>query len=83
MKIRPCKYLNKFTAITVAPFGIWVRPDKINDKVTIKHESIHWKQQKRYWYIGFYFIYFFEWIFKGYDNISFEKEAYEHENDKQ
>jgi len=45
----------------------------------LNHERIHWMQQKKGWYIGFYVQYFAEWIFKGYRNISFEVEAYENE----
>ena len=36
---------------------------------------IHAQQQKELLIVGFYLVYIFEWVFKGYDNISFEKEA--------
>ena len=81
MKIYPCKYLGKFLAITIGPIGVFVRPDKMDDKIVLNHERIHWEQQKKYLYVGFYFKYLYEAIMKGYYNISFEKEAYEHEND--
>jgi len=79
MKVYKCKYLKKILAITVAPIGVFVRPDKMGDKALLNHEAIHWRQQKKLWYIGFYIAYLFEWIFKGYRNISFEIEAYENE----
>ena len=46
---------------------------------TIRHELIHTTQMREWLYIGFYLIYIIEWIFKGYQNISFEKEAYKFE----
>lgn len=50
---------------------------------TIQHEGIHTAQMKELWYIGFYIIYFFEWVYRlifhtktAYRGISFEVEAY-------
>ena len=40
---------------------------------------IHAQQQKELLIVGFYLVYFVEWIFKGYDNISFEREANNHQ----
>ena len=75
-----------FIAITF--FGtIWTRKEKLND-VTINHEAIHIKQEKELLYLFFYLIYLFEWLFKsiyylnfyrGYKEVSFEKEAYSNE----
>ena len=80
MKILKTNILGKRTkAITLAPFAILVKPEYADDKVVINHERIHWMQQKKGWYIGFYVQYFVEWVFKGYRNISFEIEAYENE----
>lgn len=45
---------------------------------TINHETIHFAQQKELLFIGFFLIYFIEFIFKGYYNISFEREAYKY-----
>lgn len=64
--------------------GIQLTPTLLN------HESIHTYQWKELWYIGFFILYFLEWLFrsiqylsfyKGYKNISFEKEAYYNQND--
>ena len=56
--------------------------------LTVRHESIHTAQMKELLYVGFYVLYFMEWVFnlifkKGnaYRNISFEKEAYSHEDE--
>ncbi len=51
------------------------------DETTCRHESIHTAQQKEWLYIGFFILYFFEWIFKGYRKISFEVEAYDNQDD--
>ena len=55
------------------------------DRYVINHESIHTEQIKELGYIFFYIAYVLEWIVriiqnrscvKGYENISFEREAY-------
>ena len=62
-----------FDAITLWPF-IFAR-EQLTD-IVINHENIHGRQQLELLIIPFYIIYLIEWIFKGYKNISFEKEAY-------
>lgn len=73
-------------------FGIcFVRSDvKYSQKqydVMINHESIHTEQMKEMGYIFFYIWYVVEWLIKlvfnggsAYYDISFEREAYENEN---
>ena len=75
-----------FTAMNL--FGIlfiredkWSKYDEEMRAIILNHEKIHTKQQIELLFIEFFIVYFFEWIFKGYRNISFEKEAYEHEED--
>jgi len=75
-------------AITLAPFGIYVKEKYINNTRMINHESIHWLQQLELLIIFFYLWYFVEWLIKGilgifskgnesaYRRISFEREAY-------
>lgn len=59
---------------------------KMSDK-DINHESIHTAQMKELLYIPFYVAYFGEWIVRlflkgnAYRNISFEREAYNNQND--
>ena len=50
------------------------------------HEAIHTAQMKELGYVGFYIIYFLEWLYRlvfhtrtAYKGISFEREAYAHE----
>lgn len=80
-----------FTAITLWPF-IFVRKDeeKYYTDVVDRHEHIHGEQQKEMLILFFYLWYLVEWIVKlciyrnrmtAYKNISFEREAYTHQND--
>jgi hypothetical protein len=76
-------------AITLAPFGIFHRPEKMPWQL-LNHELIHWKQQMEMLIIPFYLWYFIEWLIKlpkwggiAYYRISFEKEAYANEKDGQ
>lgn len=54
----------------------------------INHERIHTAQMKELGYIGFYILYFLEWVYRlifhtktAYRGISFEVEAYNHQHD--
>ena len=80
-------------AITLAPFGVYVNQkyttvEKLS-KVTKNHEAnIHWPQQLELLIIVFYILYLLEWFIKlfiygkkeAYRNISFEREAYDNDN---
>lgn len=70
------RFISGYTAITLAPIGIFIIAEKFNDETIRNHERIHWDQQKRDFYIGFYIRYLVEWIRKGYRDVSYEKEAY-------
>ena len=69
-----------YKAITIWPF-IFIRKECSFNNVDLNHEKIHLRQQLELLIIFFYIIYLIEWIFKGYKNISFEKEAYKYEGD--
>jgi hypothetical protein len=89
------KKINKFLdfflsksviGITLAPFGIYVREDHLNDIVVINHEKIHWKQQMEMLILFFYIWYLSELLIrvmsgveKAYYNLSMEREAYRNE----
>jgi len=89
------KKMNKFVkfitndsaiAITLAPFGIYVKERYLNNKETINHEKIHWKQQIEMLILPFYLWYVIEWFIKllkygrsAYYAISFERESYIHD----
>jgi len=91
MKIKSIgKFLNFFldksvVAITLCPFGIYIRKGK-ERPITINHEKIHWKQQLEMLVIFFYIWYILEWFIRlivnkgyAYINLSFEREAYDNE----
>jgi hypothetical protein len=78
--IKSKKYPFKgYRAVTHWPFVFY---RKMDDSTRI-HETIHGRQQVELLIIGFYLVYLVEWIFKGYKNISFEKEAYKYERDSE
>lgn len=54
----------------------------------MNHEYIHTEQMKELLYVGFYILYVLEWIYRlvfhtktAYRGISFEREAYGHQDD--
>jgi hypothetical protein len=85
------KYLipKGYSAITIFPF-IVLKYDRLkSDIVLINHEKIHLRQQLELLFIPFYLFYAIEFIFRflqykkwtlAYKNISFEREAYQNEN---
>jgi hypothetical protein len=74
--------------ITLSPFGIYIKETYLNNKYVINHESIHWKQQVEMLIVFFYLWYGLEWFVKlfiygkqAYYHLSFELEAYNHDDD--
>lgn len=90
MRIITNKILPPKGFIAINLFGfVFVKPGTVLTDRQINHERIHSAQMKRYFYIFFYLFYilefFFSWLYfkdakKAYYNISFEREAYENEN---
>ena len=87
MKIIRNKYIpfQGFRAINL--FGVlFVRGNaRINER-TIRHEAIHTSQMKEMLYVFFYVWYVIEWLIRlpkgnAYRNISFEREAYDNQDD--
>lgn len=79
----------RFGAINV--FGIlFVKRDMLLTKEVINHELIHTAQMRELGYVPFYLLYVMEWavrllchrfdFYKSYHAITFEKEAYRHED---
>jgi len=70
-------------------FGVlFVRKNVILTDRIINHEEIHTAQMREMLYVFFYLWYGIEWIFKlfkyglkSYENLSFEREAYQNDND--
>lgn len=79
-----------FVGITLYPF-IFLKQESLKEnKVLINHEKIHLKQQVELLIILFYILYVTEWLLKlvkyrdkkiAYRNLSFEREAYQNEED--
>lgn len=74
-----------FAAINL--FGVlFVRKGVNVTERLLRHEYIHTCQMRELGYIGFYILYLLEWIIRlfrkgnAYRNLSFEREAYHHEN---
>jgi hypothetical protein len=92
MKIKKMgRFLSLFpiVGISLAPFGIYIKEEYINHEWIKTHETIHWKQQMEMLIIFFYVWYLLEWLIKyimhgksSYFYLSFEREAYIHNKDK-
>jgi len=77
----------KYNATTLAPFGIYVDEQDMNDEKLINHETIHWYQQLEMLIIFFYPWYFIEWGIKAitpppgaYKDVGFERESYDNDD---
>lgn len=79
-----------YTGITLFPFIILKDKVLLRDSTLINHERIHLKQQLELLVIPFYFWYALEFLIRlmyfktwyvAYRNISFEREAYAHEDE--
>ncbi|TYB75780.1 hypothetical protein ES674_13215 [Bizionia myxarmorum] len=86
------KYLmpKRYLGLTIWPFIFLKYAFLKDDVVLINHERIHIRQQIELLILPFFILYLFEFLFRfiqyrswklAYCNISFEREAYLHEND--
>jgi len=83
-----CKYIipNGYSCIALYPF-IFLKDNKQKDDVILlNHERIHIAQQKDLLVLFFYIWYVIEFLIHenwntAYKNISFEREAYDKENE--
>lgn len=82
--------LNFASAITLWPFILLRDRSSLNDAVLLNHEKIHLQQQVELLLIFFYLFYLIEYLlgrlkgrsqYQSYREISFEREAFNHEND--
>lgn len=81
---------DRFEGLTLWPVIILKHDNLKEDEVLINHERIHLKQQLELLILPFYILYFLEWLVGiikynnmhlAYRNISFEREAYQNEED--
>jgi len=84
------KYLffSSFNAVAIWPFIILKEKELKNNQVLINHENIHLHQQREMLWFPFFLFYILEFIIKlliykkpklAYFNLSFEREAYQNE----
>ncbi|SDM64920.1 hypothetical protein [Kriegella aquimaris] len=81
-------FYKNYVGLSLWPF-IFLKNDALKeDIVLINHEKIHLRQQRELLIVPFYVFYIIEWIlksifymdrYKGYQNVSFEREAYDNE----
>lgn len=62
-------------AVTLPPFGIYVRPERRNDEALLRHEQVHWAQWRRMGTLRFYVTYLWQLWLYGYDDHPMEHEA--------
>jgi hypothetical protein len=85
-------FYRNYVGLCLWPFIILREESLREDPVLINHERIHLRQQAELLVVFFYIAYLLEWVIKsayyldcyrGYKNISFEREAYLYEKDCQ
>ena len=82
-KIRYVKWLwGSYRAMTIPPFGIFVKKEFEGNSKILEHDLIHWKQYQRMGLLLFYFRYFMQMLLIGYDTMPMEMEARQNEDDK-
>jgi hypothetical protein len=64
-----------FRAMTVPPFGIFIRKQFRGDEQILRHDLVHWQQYERMGLVLYYFRYFTQLLFIGYDTMPMEIEA--------
>jgi len=82
-------FYKNYVGLSLWPF-IFLKTNALKtDATLINHEKIHLRQQQELLIIPFYFLYISEWLvrtiwyldsYRAYQNISFEREAYQKEN---
>jgi len=79
-------YVNKtigpFRAMTIPPFGIFIKKEHKGDDQILAHDLIHWKQYERMGFLMYYFRYFVQLILIGYDTMPMEMEARQFDDEK-
>ena len=79
-------FVGSFRGITIFPFIILRDKKTKNNKTVINHEKIHLRQQMELLVIPFFILYIGEWFIRlfmegnAYRNISFEREAYDNDD---
>ena len=81
-------FYKNYVGLSLWPFIILKNSSLKKDATLLNHERIHLRQQQELLIIPFYFLYLLEGLirfliyfdaYKAYQNISFEREAYDNE----
>lgn len=81
--IRYVKWLlPPFRAMTIPPFGIFIKEVHKGDAQILAHDLIHWKQYERMGFFMYYFRYFAQLLLIGYDTMPMEMEARQHDSEE-
>lgn len=77
--------INLFGIIFVRK-DVWEKLNAVQRETVLRHERIHTAQMLELGFLGFYFLYFLEWVLRlifhtrtAYRGISFEREARAHQ----
>lgn len=82
--------MKPYYGISLCGFFFFRKDVHVSDS-DIRHETIHYLQQREWLFIGFFLLYAIEFLWhlitkqswhRAYYAISFEREAYAHQNDK-
>lgn len=74
--------LPPFRAMTIPPFGIFVKKKYKGNSQILEHDKIHWKQYKRMGLFMYCFRYIIQLIVIGYDTMPMEMEARQNDDVK-
>lgn len=81
-------FYKNYVGLSLWPFIFLKETALKEDSVLINHERIHLRQQRELFIVPFYMLYLLEWSirflfcfdgYKAYQNLSFEREAYNNE----
>lgn len=83
-------FYKNYVGLSLWPFIFLKSKSFKRDIILINHERIHLRQQQELLILPFYVLYLTEWLFRviwymdtyrAYQNISFEREAYQNESE--
>lgn len=64
-----------YHALTIPPFGIFIRKDQASNKNLIDHEMIHWQQYQAMGLLKYHVTYLKDLLIYGYDQMPMEVKA--------
>jgi hypothetical protein len=64
-----------FAGVALAPWGIYILAEQLNNERLIRHEQVHWEQWRRMGTVKYYATYAYQVLKYGYRNAPMEREA--------